>query len=77
MRLLKALLALFPAGQLYLRSETRFYANGTIVAGSKSNATGLMVITYGQVGAAPTRARERPRRRPRPSRRGRATLRRP
>ena len=35
--------------QLLLKSKTMHFANRTIVAGSKDKATGLMVITSGQV----------------------------
>ena len=34
--------------QLMIKSETRYFAKGTIVADSKEKATGLMVITSGQ-----------------------------
>ena len=32
-----------------LRSETRYFAKGTIIADSREKASGLMVITSGQV----------------------------
>ena len=35
--------------QLILRSEMRYYAKGSIVADSREEAKGLMVITSGQV----------------------------
>jgi hypothetical protein len=35
--------------QLLLRSETRYYSKGTIIADSREEAKGLMVITSGQV----------------------------
>ncbi len=35
--------------QLLLRSETRYYSQGTIIADSRDEARGLIVITYGQV----------------------------
>jgi hypothetical protein len=35
--------------QLLLRSETRCYSQGTIIADSREEARGLMVITSGQV----------------------------
>jgi hypothetical protein len=37
--------------QLLLKSVTMYFADGTIVGGSKDDATGLMVITSGQVRA--------------------------
>ena len=37
--------------QLILRSEMRYYAKGSIVADSREEAKGLMVITSGQVEA--------------------------
>ena len=37
--------------QLLLRSVTMYFADGTIVGGSKDDAPGLMVITSGQVAA--------------------------
>jgi len=37
------------AGELLLRSETRYYSKGTIIADSREEAKGLMVITSGQV----------------------------
>jgi hypothetical protein len=36
--------------QLVLRSETRYFSEGSIIADSREAATGLMVITSGQVG---------------------------
>ncbi len=36
--------------QLILWSETRYYAKGTIIADNREEASGLMVITAGQVG---------------------------
>jgi hypothetical protein len=35
---------------MVLRSETRYFAEGSIIADSREAATGLMVITSGQVG---------------------------
>jgi hypothetical protein len=35
--------------QLMLWSETRYFAKGTIIADNREEATGLMVITAGQV----------------------------
>ena len=35
--------------QLLLRSKTMYFAEGTILGGSNDKATGLMVITSGQV----------------------------
>jgi hypothetical protein len=35
--------------QLILKSQTRYYAKGTIIADSSEKARGLMVITSGQV----------------------------
>jgi hypothetical protein len=35
--------------QLLLRSETRYYSQGTIIADSREEAKGLIVITSGQV----------------------------
>jgi hypothetical protein len=37
--------------QLLLRSETRYYSQGSIIADSREDAKGLIVITSGQVGA--------------------------
>jgi signal-transduction protein with cAMP-binding, CBS, and nucleotidyltransferase domain len=36
--------------QLVLRSETKYFSQGSIIADSREEATGLMVITSGQVG---------------------------
>ncbi len=36
--------------QLVLQSETKYFSQGSIVADSREAATGLMVITSGQVG---------------------------
>ncbi len=35
--------------QLLLRSKTRYYSRGSIIADSKEKAKGLIVITSGQV----------------------------
>ena len=35
--------------QLILRSESRYFCKGSIIADSREEATGLMVITSGQV----------------------------
>ena len=35
--------------QLLLKSETRYYSQGTIIADSREDAKGLFVITSGQV----------------------------
>jgi hypothetical protein len=35
--------------QLLLRSETRYYSQGSIIADSREDARGLLVITSGQV----------------------------
>ncbi len=35
--------------QLLLRSTTKYFASGTIIADSKQEANGLMVITSGEV----------------------------
>jgi hypothetical protein len=35
--------------QLLLRSETRYYPQGSIIADSREDARGLLVITSGQV----------------------------
>jgi hypothetical protein len=35
--------------QLLLKSETRYYSQGTIIADSREEAKGLIVITSGQV----------------------------
>ncbi len=35
--------------QLMLRSETRYFPKGTIIADSSEDSKGLMVITSGQV----------------------------
>jgi len=37
--------------ELLLRSKTRYYSRGSIIADSRENAKGLIVITAGQVGA--------------------------
>ena len=34
-----------------MKSETKYFAKGTILADSREKAKGLMVITSGQVGA--------------------------
>lgn len=39
--------------QLILKSETRYFAKGTIIADSRERARGLMVITSGQVPGHP------------------------
>jgi hypothetical protein len=39
--------------QLLLRSKTMYFAEGTILGGSNDKATGLMVITSGQVSKIP------------------------
>ena len=36
-------------GQLIIRSETRYYAKGSIIADCREEAKGLMIITSGQV----------------------------
>jgi hypothetical protein len=36
-------------GQLILRSQTRYFAKGSIIADSREEAKGLIVITSGQV----------------------------
>ena len=36
--------------QLVLQSELRYFCKGAIVADSREDASGLMVITAGQVG---------------------------
>jgi hypothetical protein len=36
-------------GQLVLRSETRYFSKGSIIADSREEAKGLIVITSGQV----------------------------
>ena len=36
-------------GQLILRSETRYFSKGSIIADSREEAKGLIVITSGQV----------------------------
>jgi hypothetical protein len=36
--------------QLVLQSETKYFSQGSIIADSREAATGLMVITSGQVG---------------------------
>jgi hypothetical protein len=41
-------------GQLMLRSETRYFPKGTIIADSSEVSKGLMVITSGQVGWRPS-----------------------
>jgi hypothetical protein len=41
--------------QLILQSELRYFCKGAIVADSREDATGLMVVTAGQVGPPPTR----------------------
>jgi hypothetical protein len=35
--------------QLLLRSKTRYYSRGSIIADSREDASGLLVITAGQV----------------------------
>jgi hypothetical protein len=35
--------------QLLLKSKTRYFSRGTIIADSREEATGLVVITAGQV----------------------------
>ena len=35
--------------QLLLRSETRYFAKGSIIADSRGDANGLLVVTSGQV----------------------------
>ncbi len=37
--------------QLMLRSETRYFSKGSIIADSSEGSKGLMVITSGQVGS--------------------------
>ena len=41
--------------QLLLKSETRYYSQGTIIADSREEAQGLYVITSGQVSVGQSR----------------------